>query len=124
MIPPSAWQFPEFTVCRIKYGNIEIKSQNFKESKWCQRQLFETIDSQVGSIEIFYLKAFTMAFEGPFLEEERYLIINLANLITGYLNSIKGKAILRKTGYADITAQRAEEGTGNKIKPETSPDLS
>ena len=108
MILPSAWQFPEFAVCRIKYGNIEITSQNFSESKWCQRQLFETIDNQVGSIEIFYLKAFPMAFEGPFLEEERYLIINLANLITGYLNSIKGKAILRKTGYAESPAQRKD----------------
>ncbi|MCX6281839.1 MAG: pyruvate, phosphate dikinase [Bacteroidetes bacterium] len=101
MILPSAWQFPEYAVCCIKYGKIEIKSQNFRETKWGQRQLFETIDSQVGSIEIYYLKAFPLAFEGPFLEEERFLIINLANLITGYLNSIKGKAILRKSGYAD-----------------------
>ena len=27
------------------------------------RQLFETIDNQVGSIEIYYLKAFPLAFE-------------------------------------------------------------
>jgi hypothetical protein len=98
MILPSAWQFPDYTACRITYGKIDIRTQNFKETKFCQRQLFETIDSQVGSIEIYYLKAFPLAFEGPFLEEERYLIINLANLITGYLNSIKGKAILRKSG--------------------------
>jgi hypothetical protein len=108
MILPSAWQFPEFAVCRLRYGSIEIKSQNFSETQWCQRQLFETIDNQVGSIEIFYLKAFPMAFEGPFLEEERYLVINLANLISGYLNSIKGKAVLRKTGYTESQAQRKE----------------
>ena len=101
MILPTAWQFPEYAACRIKYGKIEITTQNFNETRWCQRQLFETIDNQVGSIEIYYLKAFPLAFEGPFLEEERYLIINLANLITGYLNSVKGKAILRKSGYAD-----------------------
>jgi len=101
MILPTAWQFPEYAACRIKYGKVEITTQNFNETRWCQRQLFETIDNQVGSIEIYYLKAFPLAFEGPFLEEERYLIINLANLITGYLNSVKGKAILRKSGYAD-----------------------
>jgi len=106
MILPSAWQFPESAACRIKYGKIEIKTQNFQETKWCQRQLFETIDNQVGSIEIFYLKGFPLAFEGPFLEEERYLIINLANLITGYLNGVKGKAILRKSGYAEGQAPK------------------
>ena len=108
MILPTAWQFPEYAACRIKYGKVEITTQNFNETRWCQRQLFETIDNQVGSIEIYYLKAFPIAFEGPFLEEERYLIINLANLITGYLNSVKGKAILRKSGYADEKGRKPE----------------
>lgn len=97
LILPKAWQYPEFTVCQIKYGNIEIKSPGFKETQWSQKQTFETIDNQEGSIEIFYTKAFQPSYEGPFLEEERHLIINLANLISGYLNSVKGKAILRKT---------------------------
>ncbi|MBE0648266.1 MAG: pyruvate, phosphate dikinase [Bacteroidales bacterium] len=97
MIIPRAWQYPEFTVCRIKHGNIEVQSPNFRETQWKQLQVFETIDNQTGSIEICYVKAFPQAFEGPFLEEERDLIINLSNLITGYLNSIKGKAILKKS---------------------------
>jgi len=97
LILPKAWQYPEFTVCRIKYGNIEIKSPGFKETQWFQKQTFETIDNLEGSIEVFYTKAFQSSYEGPFLEEERHLIINLANLICGYLNSVKGKAILKKT---------------------------
>jgi len=96
LILPKAWQYPEFTVCRIRYSNFEMVSPGFRESQWCQKQTFITIDNLEGSIELFYLKAFPHAFEGPFLEEERHLIINLANLITGYLNSIKGKAILKK----------------------------
>ncbi|TRZ69775.1 MAG: hypothetical protein D4R97_09340, partial [Bacteroidetes bacterium] len=60
------------------------------------------------TIEIHYLKAFPLAFEGPFLEEERYLIINLANLITGYLNSVKGKAILHKSGFPDAQGLKPE----------------
>jgi len=97
LILPKAWQFPDYTVCRISYANMELKSLGFMETQWVQKQTFETIDNQSGSIEIFYLKAFPEAFEGPFLEEERHLIINLANIISGYLNSVKGKAILRKT---------------------------
>ena len=63
---------------------------------------------------IYYLKAFPLAFEGPFLEEERYLIINLANLITGYLNSVKGKAILRKSGLP--VAGGAKSGAEQETK--------
>lgn len=97
LIIPKAWQYPEFAVCRIRYATIECTSPGFRETQWCQKQSFETIDNLSGCIEIFYLKAFPSTYEGPFLEEERHLIINLANLITGYLNSVKGKAILRKS---------------------------
>ncbi len=101
LILPKAWQYPEYTVCRIKYANIDVKSPSFRETEWSQKQGFETIDNQLGFIQIYYLKAFQSSFEGPFLEEERHLIVNLANIITGYLNSVKGKAILRKTVQKD-----------------------
>ena len=101
LILPKAWQYPEYTVGRIKYGNVEVKTPGFRETEWSQKQEFETIDNHQGYIQICYLKAFQPSFEGPFLEEERHLIINLANLITGYLNSVKGKAILRKTVQKD-----------------------
>ncbi len=104
LILPKAWQYPEFAVCRIRYNNIELKSPGFRETQWSQKQVFETIDNQEGFIEICYTKAFPVSFEGPFLEEERHLIINLANLITGYLNSVKGKAILKKTVRHDDAA--------------------
>jgi hypothetical protein len=103
LIIPKAWQYPEFTTCRIRYGNIELTTPGFRESQWLQKQLFETIDNQEGSIEIYYTKAFPPSFEGPFLEEERHLIINLANLISGYLNSIKGKAILKKSSERELS---------------------
>ncbi|HTX88332.1 MAG TPA: PEP/pyruvate-binding domain-containing protein [Bacteroidales bacterium] len=108
LILPKAWQYPEFTVCRIRYANIEITSPGFRETQWVQKQTFETIDNLEGSIEIYYLKGFPIAFEGPFLEEERHLIINLANLITGYLNSVKGKAILRKTRDQEPKEEKEE----------------
>lgn len=97
MVLPQAWQYPEFTVARVRFAGMEFTSQNFRETGWTQRQPFVTIDNQEGSIEIFYLKEFPRSDEGPFLKEERELLHNLAELIAGYLNSIKGKAILRKT---------------------------
>jgi hypothetical protein len=106
---PKAWQFPEFAVCRIQYGNIVHQSPTFRETQWCQRQVFETIDNIEGVIEVYYLKAFPQAFEGPFLEEERHLIVNVSNLLTGYLNSVKGRAILRRTGLKEQEEEKAQK---------------
>jgi CheY-like chemotaxis protein len=114
LILPRAWQYPEYTVCRITYGKMVMSTPGFHETQWLQKQRFETIDNQEGFIEIYYTKAFPFAFEGPFLEEERHLIINLSNLIAGYLNSVKGKAILRKSIEKETPAQKADAGESVK----------
>lgn len=88
---PDGWQYPEQTVARIIFEDEKYLSPYFEESIWVQKQLFETLDNKKGSIEIFYLKKFPDDFEGPFLKEERNLINNIAALIQGYLNSIKGR---------------------------------
>lgn len=110
---PRAWQYPEFTACRIRYGGMEFTTPNYRETAWCQKQKFETIDNQDGSIEIFYLKAFPLSDEGPFMNEERHLLVNLANLITGYLNTVKGKAMLRKVKKEDRQPATENDKTVN-----------
>lgn len=95
-ILPKAWQYPDFTVARIRFEGKKFESYYFKQTKWMLRQPFETIDKRKGAIEVFYLKEFPKADEGPFLQEERALINNLASLIVGYLNSIQGKEALNK----------------------------
>lgn len=97
MIFPDAWQYPAFTVARIKFDGKEYKSAGFQETKWLQRQHFDTINEKKGAIEIYYTKDFMTADEGPFLIEERHLISNLANMITGFLNSQEARLLLRKT---------------------------
>jgi hypothetical protein len=111
LLLPKAWQYPDSAVCRIRYGNIELKSPGFRETEWSQKQTFETIDNSKGYLQICYLKAFPASFEGPFLEEERHLMINLANLITGYLNSLKGKAMLRRSGLGRTGEETPEDLT-------------
>ncbi len=98
-ILPDGWQYPEFTKARIIFEEHEFRSNEFYKTQWAQKQEFMTIDNKTGSIEIYYTKSFPEADEGPFLKEERDLINNLANIITGYLNSIKGKAVLKRFGY-------------------------
>lgn len=94
---PSAWQYPEYTVCCITFGAKEYQSPGFARTRWLQRQSFDVIDGRTGYIDIYYLKDFILSDEGPFLKEERHLIINLANAITGYLNSISARELLKKS---------------------------
>ncbi len=86
-----SWQYPDHTVARIIYDDKEYLSDRFKESDWKQEQSFVTIENKEGKIEVFYLVAFPELDEGPFLKEERDLINNLATVVAGYINSIKGK---------------------------------
>ena len=94
---PNAWQYPEYTVCRIVFKGKEYRSQGYVETRWLQRQSFESIDGETGFIDIFYTMEFVQLDEGPFLKEERHLIANLASAITGYVNSIAARELLKKT---------------------------
>ena len=93
---PEGWQYPEYTVARILYDHKEYRSAGFKITPWYQKQKFETIENKEGTIEIYYTRKFRTIDEGPFLQEERDLLVNLANIIVGYINSIKAKEIIGK----------------------------
>jgi len=95
LLLPSAWQYPEYTEARIKFQDKSFETPEFKETTWKMFQDFDTIDSEKGTIEIFYTREFSIEYEGPFLKEERDLIHNIASLITGFINSYKARDIIR-----------------------------
>ncbi|MFH2142689.1 MAG: hypothetical protein ABIJ97_09720, partial [Bacteroidota bacterium] len=92
---PVAWQYPEDSYCRIQFNNNTFNSASFVATEWKLTQNFETVDGKYGIIEVYYRKKFPDAFEGPFLKEERDLINNLANIISGYINSYIGKELYK-----------------------------
>ncbi|HSH19495.1 MAG TPA: PEP/pyruvate-binding domain-containing protein, partial [Draconibacterium sp.] len=95
---PKSWQYPKFTVARIIFEGKSYISKEFQETKWVQAENFVTIDNKRGIIEIFYLREFPREDEGPFLHEERNLLINISKLIAGYLNNYKGRGIIHLKG--------------------------
>ncbi len=97
-ILPKSWQYPKCTVARIMFEGKTYLSQQFNETNWVQKENFVTIDNKKGSVEIFYLKQFPKADEGPFLFEERNLLVNIGKLISGYLNNYKGREIIHRKG--------------------------
>lgn len=109
MIFPEAWQYPAYTTARIKFDGKEYKSAGFQESRWLQRQHFESINEKKGAIEIYYTKEFVTEDEGPFLQEERHLISNLANMITGFLNSVEARLLIRRTRDGKVSEVAEKE---------------
>jgi hypothetical protein len=115
-ILPKSWQYPKHTAARIIYEGRQYVSREFNETPWMQRENFITIDNKKGSIEIFYLKEFGPEYEGPFLKEERNLIINIGRLLSGYLNNFKGREIFSKIKYKEIQPFQPDEYRQSLVK--------
>jgi len=108
-ILPKSWQYPRYTVSRIKFEGKSYTSLNFAETDWVQTENFVTIDNKKGTIEIFYQKQFPKEDEGPFLHEERNLLVNIARLISGYLNNFKGREIIHRKGIPVQVIHHSDE---------------
>ncbi len=115
LLLPAAWQYPEYTVARIRFMGKEFESVDFIETNWVMVQEFVIIDGEKGYIEIFYTKEFSPESEGPFLKEERDLIQNIASLMTGYINSYMARDIIRLSQPAKEDESDLKETSSRKL---------
>jgi hypothetical protein len=83
-IPP-AWQYPEDTTARIEYFGRTHALPDFVDTPWRQRSPISIWRTPVGAIEVHYKQEKAVAWEGPFLQEERELLDNIAHRIGEYL---------------------------------------
>jgi PAS domain S-box-containing protein len=79
LVPPS-WQYPEITCTRVIIQGREWKTQNFQETIWKQASDIKVHGELSGNLEVYYLEEKPEIDEGPFLREERKLIIAIAGL--------------------------------------------
>ena len=82
---PPAWQYPEDTTARIEYFGRTHALPDFIDTPWRLRSPISIWRTSVGAIEVHYKQAKAMAWEGPFLQEERELLDNIAHRIGEYL---------------------------------------
>lgn len=80
LLPP-AWQYPEITAARIVYDRFSYQTENFRETQWMQSADIIVADKRVGRISVCYLEGRPQEYEGPFLQEERYLIDSVAGTL-------------------------------------------
>lgn len=95
LIIPSAYQYPNFAMCKIEYENKKYTSPTFLLTPWIQKAEFQTSEGNKGEIVVAYTQEFPIeSEEGPFLIEERNLLNNIATIISNYINSVRIKDIL------------------------------
>jgi PAS domain S-box-containing protein len=83
-ILPQAWQHPELMAARLKLGEFEYQTPNFRLCRWIQRVEFTTTDDRNGMVEVVYLSEQPHGTDGPFLPAERNLINCVAETLKAY----------------------------------------
>ena len=109
-LTPSSWQYPDITCCRVVCAGKELRTKNFKVTKWNQSADINISGKKEGIIEVYYLKEKPKRDEGPFLKEERDLIDALADRL----------GVFVKHRRAEDTIQESEEKYRNLV--ELAPD--
>jgi PAS domain S-box-containing protein len=77
LVPP-AWKYPDITCARIVWNDKEFKTKNFAATDWRLASDLLVKGQPSGSLEVYYLAQRPELDEGPFLEEERNLINEIA----------------------------------------------
>ena len=96
-----AWQYPEITAVRIRFGDLFQQTDNFRETQWIQSAEFTIRAGDTGIIDVCYLEQKADEDEGPFLAEERELINSVADMLRTYFqHQADDKAL--KQAYDDL----------------------
>jgi signal transduction histidine kinase len=77
LLPP-AWQYPEVAHARLQCDEHVLKTEGFREGPHRQSAPIVAKGRRRGLVEVFYSDDLPPADEGPFLEEERSLIDEVA----------------------------------------------
>jgi len=96
LIPPS-WQYPEITCARIIIQDREWKTKNFQETIWKKASDIKVHGELSGNLEIYYLEEKPEIDEGPFLKEERKLIIAIAGRVGRIVERKQAEEALRES---------------------------
>ena len=109
---PFAWQYPEYTCARIKFGKKEFKTNNFRKTKQFQSAPIIVSGNVVGKIEVCYLKKFHQkkGVKGPFMHEEGRLIHGLADILGSTIErrNVRNKIQISEARYRGIVEDQTE----------------
>ena len=81
---PRAWQYPEVCEARIAFGDIDVRTEAYQETRWMLSVPLRTGEGE-GMIDVVYLDERPAADVGPFLAEERDLLLLLRDAMVAWI---------------------------------------
>ncbi|MDH3346756.1 MAG: PAS domain S-box protein, partial [Desulfobulbaceae bacterium] len=93
---PYSWLYPEIACSRIKVLDMVVQTPNWLSTKWRQWVDVERDGKRIGGVEVCYLESRPEMYEGPFRQEERHLLNNLAKQISAYIFRVQAQDALMK----------------------------
>ena len=93
---PKAWQYPRITSARIVFDTLTMTSKSFRETPWIQSQSIKVRGKTVGRVDIAYLEIAPASDEGPFLQEERNLLDEVADRLGRVIERMRAEEELRE----------------------------
>jgi len=94
-IPP-AIQYPEITCARLIFGDYEVTTRNFRDTRWKLSRDIMLNNEWIGTLEVCYLEEKPKLDEGPFLKEAKNLINAVAGTIARIIEREAAEAEIRK----------------------------
>ncbi|MBU2552512.1 MAG: PAS domain S-box protein, partial [Proteobacteria bacterium] len=91
---PAGWQYPEITRARILFEGREFASEDFRDAPWRQSADIVLGGEVVGRVDVCYVEERPESDEGPFLEEERELVDDIARQLGVMIQ--RDKAVARE----------------------------
>lgn len=93
---PKAWQYPDIASARIVFDTLTVTSKRFRETPWIQSQSIKVRGKAVGRVDIAYLEKAPASDEGPFLQEERNLLDEVAERLGLVIERMRAEEELRE----------------------------
>ncbi len=103
---PAAFQHPDTTAARIRFGDIEVLTNHFRRTSQHYAAHFCTDDETRGVVEAVVLTENSTEHPETFLIEEKYLIDTIAEMLQRFLSHRAGLQRLRENEKLLMDAQR------------------
>jgi len=93
---PRAWQYPDIASARIIFDTLIVSSRRFRETPWIQSQSIKVRGKAIGRLDVAYLEKVPASDEGPFLQEERNLLDEIAERLGRVIERMRAEEELRE----------------------------
>jgi len=78
----SGMQYPELVCCRVMFDEKEVKTDNFRKTKWKECRDIKVKEEKRGILEVYYLKKKPGSGKAIFSREEKRLVHGVSEVIS------------------------------------------